>query len=452
MTRAAQRDVYTVARVNREARRLLEGGLPMLWVAGEISNLAMPASGHWYFTLKDADAQIRCAMFRGRNRGVRVRPQNGQQVIVRGRVSLYEPRGDYQLIAEHMTDSGEGALQRAYEELKAKLDKQGLFDTDIKSPLPTLPRRIGVITSPSGAVIRDIAHVLARRFPAVPVVIYPVPVQGDAAAPAIVQAIRTAEARAECDVLIIARGGGSLEDLWPFNEEAVAWSVFECPIPTVSAVGHETDVTICDFVADVRAPTPSAAAELVVPDRATLMAALRATDQRGRRALHRHLEQATQSLRHLTLRHRARHPGTIVQRMAQRVDDAERRLGQALTRTLTAKRHRLQRLGDQLLRQSPDRRLAALSARLASAGRALDQSMTTRVRRERARLDLASRALDTMGPQATLERGYAIVTKANDGRIANDAAQLSVGDQLDIRLARGTAGATVDATIKKSES
>ncbi|MEO1576118.1 MAG: exodeoxyribonuclease VII large subunit, partial [Pseudomonadota bacterium] len=234
------RDVYSVSRLNREARRLLEGGLPVLWVSGEISNLAMPASGHWYFTLKDADAQIRCAMFRGRNRQVRVRPQNGMQVIVRGRVSLYEPRGNFQLIADGMTDSGEGALQRAFEALKQKLAAEGLFDEAHKTALPDLPRHIGVITSPTGAAIQDILNVLKRRFPAIPVSVYPVPVQGDAAAPAIVAALRRAARDGRCDVLIVGRGGGSLEDLWAFNEETVARAVAACPLPIISAVGHET--------------------------------------------------------------------------------------------------------------------------------------------------------------------------------------------------------------------
>jgi len=446
VTTAANRDIYTVARVNREARRLLESGLPMLWVSGEISNLAMPGSGHWYFTLKDADAQIRCAMFRGRNRSVRARPQNGQQVIVRGRVSLYEPRGDYQLIAEHMSDAGEGALQQAFETLKVKLGAEGLFDTEVKRALPSLPRAVGVISSPTGAVIRDIVHVLRRRFPAVPVVLYPVPVQGDNAAPAIVQALALAQRRDECDVLVIARGGGSLEDLWPFNEEAVARAVFDCTIPTVSAVGHETDVTICDFVADVRAPTPSAAAELVVPDRAALLDAVTAGAARGQRALRRRLDTARQTLAHLVARHRGRHPGTILQRMAQRVDDAERRLHQALDASVLGKRHRIERLGHRLLRQAPDRRLDALHARLEVAARALDQRLAERLTRASARLNVASRTLDTIGPQATLERGYAIVTRTADGAIARCGAQLDAGDEIGIRLARGGARATVTAT------
>ena len=443
---ASKRDIYTVARVNREARRLLETGLPMLWVSGEISNLAMPASGHWYFTLKDQDAQIRCAMFRGRNRAVRHRPQNGQQVIVRGRVSLYEPRGDYQLIAEHMSDSGEGALQRAYEVLKRKLDGEGLFDADAKQDLPVLPRRIGVITSPTGAVIRDILNVLRRRFPGIPVLIYAVPVQGDAAPAAIVSALRRAEKDDDCDVLVLARGGGSLEDLWAFNDEAMARAVFACELPTVSAVGHETDVTICDFVADVRAPTPSAAAELIVPDRSTLQAGLDGLAQRGLRSLRRRLDTAAQQLDHLRARHALRHPGAILERMGQRVDTAERRLQRAIQQRLITARHRVQRATDGLMQRTPERRLDMLQARLQLAGQQLDQRIADRLGAARTQLDLASRTLDTIGPQATLERGYAIVTQGKQ-RIVRDGKTLVVGEAIDVRFAAGGAHATVNTAF-----
>ncbi|MGB7397419.1 MAG: exodeoxyribonuclease VII large subunit, partial [Candidatus Macondimonas sp.] len=263
--------VYSVSRLNREARILLEGGLPLLWVMGEISNFSQPSSGHWYFTLKDAQAQVRCAMFRNRNQGLGLRPQNGMQVQVRVRVSLYEPRGEFQLIAEQMQPAGEGALRLAFEALKARLAAEGLFDASLKRPLPAYPHTIGVITSPTGAALRDILHVLNRRYPLARVVFYPVPVQGVDAAPQIVQALRLAGERAECDVLILARGGGSLEDLWAFNEEIVARAVRACPLPVVSGVGHEIDFTIADFVADLRAPTPSAAAESVVPDGSDLL-------------------------------------------------------------------------------------------------------------------------------------------------------------------------------------
>ncbi len=258
--------IYSVSKLNREVRQLLESGIGQIWVQGEISNLARPSSGHWYFSLKDRDAQLRCAMFRARNGLCRFTPREGQAVIAYGRVSLYEPRGDYQLLIEHLDDAGLGALQRAFDELKARLAAEGLFATERKRELPLVPRRIGVITSPTGAAIRDVLHILARRFPAAAVLVYPVPVQGEAAAPAIVAALDLASARAECDVLILTRGGGSLEDLWAFNDERVARAILRCSIPVVTGIGHEIDFTIADFVADVRAPTPSGAAELVAPD------------------------------------------------------------------------------------------------------------------------------------------------------------------------------------------
>ena len=262
----ASENVLSVTELNRRARQLLEVHLSTVWVRGEISNLSMPSSGHWYFTLKDDKAQIRCAMFRGNNALLRFKPEHGMQVIARGRVSLYEGRGDYQLIAENLQVDGAGDLQIAFEQLKAKLEAECLFDEDFKQELPTLPKHVGVITSPTGAAIRDILSVFRRRFPAIKISIFPVPVQGVAAAPAIVRALQLANTQHDIDALILARGGGSLEDLWAFNEEIVARAVFASEIPVVSAVGHETDFTICDFVADVRAPTPSAAAELLSPD------------------------------------------------------------------------------------------------------------------------------------------------------------------------------------------
>src|SRR5271168_2194274 len=260
------RDIYSVSRLNREVRVLLERGFGGLWLEAEISNFARPSSGHWYFSLKDAAAQVRCCMFRQRNMLCGFAPLDGQKILVRARIGLYEPRGEYQLIIDHMEDAGLGALKRRFEELAAKLAAEGLFAPERKRPLPKLPRRIGVITSPSGAAIHDILHVLARRLAAIPVLLYPVAVQGAAAAAEIVAALNLAGRRAECDVLILARGGGSLEDLWAFNDEALARAIAACPIPVVSGVGHEVDTTIADFAADVRAPTPSAAAEMVVPD------------------------------------------------------------------------------------------------------------------------------------------------------------------------------------------
>jgi exodeoxyribonuclease VII large subunit len=265
---APAREIFTISQLNAQARMLLERGLGSVWLEGEISNLARPASGHWYFSLKDESAQVRCAMFRNRSMLVRFPVKDGARVLARGRVSLYEARGEFQVVIDHLEEAGEGALRRRFEELKRKLLAEGLFEATQKKPLPTLPSRIGVITSPTGAALRDILHILQRRFPAVPVLVYPVAVQGEAAPREIVQALQLADARRECDVLILARGGGSLEDLMAFNEESVARAIHACGIPIISGVGHETDVTIADFVADERAPTPSGAAERSVPDSA----------------------------------------------------------------------------------------------------------------------------------------------------------------------------------------
>jgi exodeoxyribonuclease VII large subunit len=291
------REIFTISRLNREARVLLERGLGSLWLEGEISNLSRPSSGHWYFSLKDEAAQVRCAMFRQRNLLVRFPVRDGSHVLARGRVSLYEARGEFQVVVEHLEEAGEGLLRRRFEELKARLGAEGLFDSRHKQPLPRLPGRIGVITSPTGAALRDILHILRRRFPAVPVLIYPVAVQGEAAPREIEQALRLASARRDCDVLIVARGGGSLEDLWAFNDEAVARAIFACPIPIVSGVGHEVDFTIADLVADERAPTPSGAAERVVPDRAEWLRGFALASQRVQSATRRRLNELRNDLR-----------------------------------------------------------------------------------------------------------------------------------------------------------
>ena len=276
----AGRDVYTVARLNREVRGLLEAGLPSIWIEGELSNFSRPASGHWYFTLKDEAAQVRCVMFRQRNQAIRVAPQDGMQVLLRARVGLYEPRGDFQLIVDHLEEAGEGVLRRRFEALKLALAAEGLFDAARKRELPRLPRCIGVVTSPSGAALRDVLQVLQRRFPAIPVLIYPVPVQGASAAREIAETLALADRRAEVDVLLLVRGGGSLEDLWAFNDESLARAIDHLTLPLISGIGHEVDFTIADFIADVRAPTPSAAAELAVPDSMALLAELAATTRR----------------------------------------------------------------------------------------------------------------------------------------------------------------------------
>src|SRR5579864_1069681 len=306
---APPREVYSVSRLNREVRTLLERGLGTVWVAGELSNFSQPASGHWYFSVKDRNAQLRCAMYRSKNVFVGFTPRAGMQVLLRGRISLYEAKGECQLAVEHLEEGGVGALRREFERLKAKLAAEGLFALERKRRLPRFPRRIGVVTSPSGAALRDILHVLARRYPPAAVLIYPAPVQGAAAVPALVAALQFASARAECDVLIVARGGGSLEDLWAFNDERLARAIHACALPVISGVGHEIDFTIADLVADVRAPTPSGAAELVVPDRQELLNTLRGMAERLVQSGRRELRTASQLLRNLRHRLHRTHPG-----------------------------------------------------------------------------------------------------------------------------------------------
>jgi exodeoxyribonuclease VII large subunit len=423
----ARRDIYSVARLNREARLLLESGLGTVWVQGEVSNFSRPGSGHWYFTLKDRDAQLRCAMFRQRNLLARCTPREGQLVLARGRVSLYEPRGDYQLLVEQLEDAGEGALQRAFEELRARLGAEGLFATARKRPLPPVPGRIGVITSPTGAAIHDILHVLAQRFPAAAVLVYPVPVQGAAAAPAIAAALDLASARAECDVLILARGGGSLEDLWAFNDECVARALARCGLPVVSAVGHETDVTIADFVADLRAPTPSAAAQLVVPDRRVWQQRLALLARRFESAMQRSLLEAASQLRTRRERLGRAHPGARLGQHAQRLDDLEQRLRRAFGTRLRATATQL---------EAQALRTAAAVERLRAAWQ---RSLTA----ARNRVELAARALQAVSPLRTLERGFAIMARPGGTPLVRRAAELRVGEDVEARLADGIVTARV---------
>src|SRR5688572_28257608 len=349
---SADRDVYTVSRLNREVRLLLEAGLPLLWLEGELSNFAAPASGHWYFSLKDGTAQVRCAMWRQRNSTVRFRPKEGMLLLARARVGLYEPRGEYQLIVEHLEEAGEGALKREFEKLKARLAAEGLFDAGRKRALPAVPRRIGIVTSPTGAAVHDILRVLRARFPAAGVVIYPTAVQGAAAVPEIVRAIETASRRAEVDVLIVARGGGSLEDLWCFNDERVARAIAASRIPTVSGVGHEVDVTIADFVADVRAPTPSAAALAAVPDKAAWLETLAQLQTRFAGAMGRALRTQMLALAGLAQRLQISHPGARLAQHTQRLDDLDLRLRSALRGNLLHERQRLENLSTRLWREN----------------------------------------------------------------------------------------------------
>ena len=436
-----ERQVWTVSRLNREVRRVLEDALPSLWVEGEVSNLARPASGHLYFSLKDEAAQVRCVMWRSSVARLGFVPANGMHLMVRARVGVYEPRGEYQLVVDFAEEAGEGALRRRFEALKAALKAEGLFDEAAKRPLPGLPKRIGIVTSPTGAAVRDIIHVLGRRFPAVPVLIYPVPVQGEGAAEQIAAALETASRRAECDVLILARGGGSLEDLWAFNEEVVARAIRACAVPVVSGVGHETDFTIADFAADRRAPTPSGAAELVVPDVAEWLGRLERDARRLGAAFSRDLTGKGRQLEYLTRRLARAHPGVRLKQHAQRLDELDARMRRALSGLLTARRDQLGRVSAELAAHAPGPRIQAARERVAGAQRRIAASARHALVLARSRCDSAVRALNAVSPLATLGRGYAIATRAEDGAILRDAAAVEPGEDIRVRLARGTLAA-----------
>jgi exodeoxyribonuclease VII large subunit len=440
----AERDIYSVSRLNREARALLEGGLPSVWIEGELSNFSRPASGHWYFTLKDEAAQVRCAMFRQRNLLVRATPRDGMQVLLRARVGLYEQRGDFQLIADHLEEAGEGELRRRFELLKQRLAAEGLFDAARKRPLPRLPRRIGVVTSPHGAALHDVLQVLRRRFPAVPVLIYPVPVQGAGAGAQIAAMLGLASRRAEVDVLLLVRGGGSLEDLWSFNEEAVARAIVASPVPVVVGVGHEVDFTIADFAADVRAPTPSAAAELVVPEAAAWSRELGVTLRRLGLALGRSLATRRDALQRANRQLARLHPAALIAQRIQRLDELHGRLGVALRTGLTARGQKLIALRAGLGGLTPATRIASLGQRMLHARARLDSAQRHGLAERRGRLQASMAALQAVSPLATLERGYAIVTLAADGTVLRDVTRAPAGSQIDAQLAHGRLRARVE--------
>jgi exodeoxyribonuclease VII large subunit len=437
------RDVYSVSRLNREVKMLLERGFGLIWLEAEISNLSRPSSGHWYLSLKDASAQVRCCMFRQRNMLCRFSVKDGQKVLVRARLGLYEPRGEYQLVIDHMEDAGLGALQREFEQLAAKLSAEGLFANERKRPLPRMPKRIGIITSPTGAAIRDILHVLARRFAAIPVLIYPVSVQGAAATAEICAAIATAARRADCDVLILARGGGSLEDLWAFNQEALARAMLASPIPIITGIGHEIDFTIADFCADVRAPTPSAAAEIIVPDAEEWLVSLRRISTRLQRALIRSMESRAQSLRWLAGRAALVSPTARLAQQSQRLDELEQRLSSAVGRSLAERRSAMNELRSLLWQASPIARVQGAASRQKLLLSRLRAAALNNLRRARERLTPLERTLKAVSPLATLQRGYAIVSSA-DGRILRDAAEAAPGSIIEARLAQGTLRAKVE--------
>lgn len=445
------REVFTPSQLNTLARDLLEGAFALVWVEAELCNVSRPASGHLYFTLKDARAQVRCALFKPKSQWLKFVPTDGIRVLARGRLTLYEPRGDYQLVLEHMEEAGEGALRRAFEELKAKLAGKGLFDAARKQPLPAFPRRVGVITSPGGAVVRDILSVLARRFPLVEVDVLPVPVQGATAAAQIAAMLRRADRSARYDVLLLARGGGSLEDLSAFNDEGLARTIAACVTPVVSAVGHETDFSLADFAADLRAPTPSAAAELLTPDRPDLAQRIGALRRSLHDRLQRQLREASQRSDRSALRLQVLHPRARLDALRQRHFQAQRRLHGAWAVLARARAVRIDRARAALAVEHPSRRLRPLRARLEQAAPRMRSALVRRLHADTLRLRGLARALDAVSPLATVARGYAVLRQAADGRLVHSITQVRSGDRLLGRVADGEIDLRVEVTTPLPE-
>lgn len=427
------KEVYAVSRLVREARAVLEGSFPLIWVEGEISNLAMPASGHIYFTLKDQAAQVRCAMFKMRNRQLRFTPKNGMQVLLRVRVTLYEGRGEFQLVVEHMEEAGSGALQRAYEALKHRLGEEGLFDQAHKKTLPTLPQTIGVVSSPDGAAVHDILTVLKRRFPVANVILYPVIVQGTESAKQIADAIMIANERQECDVLMITRGGGSLEDLWSFNDEKVARAIFSCAIPTISAVGHEIDFTIADFVSDVRAPTPSAAAEIAVPDGAELLLKIQNNFRRLNSLIMHRIKADNRHVLHL--KQRLPPPQAKIRQQMQSLDKLEQQLTRSCLYIINNKRQQLDYWSVRL--KHPQAEIEIQKNKVVHFSERLENSIQQKLQKYQLHLTQQIRTLSAVSPLNTLERGYSITTAAKTGKVVQNANEIELNQQINVRLQQG---------------
>jgi len=442
-----ERSVFSVSELNSAVARLLEQEFAWVWVEGEISNLATPASGHIYYTLKDAGAQVRCAMFRGRNRELKFRPENGSQVVVRCKVSLYEARGDYQLIVDRMEQAGAGALQKKFEELKQKLAAEGLFSEAGKQDLPEVPACIGVITSRTGAAIRDVLSVIARRFPSVPVKLFPVPVQGEESAPAICHALELAQQYGACDVLLLVRGGGSLEDLWSFNEESVARAIFNCSIPVVSGVGHEVDITIADFVADHRAATPTAAAESVTPDQQAWMQTLDWYQSRLQQLASERISRIGERLSWLRTRLTQQHPLANLQRLGQRVTDIDKRMRITMDYKIRAANDRMQHLHTQLLSCSPAIAIRNYRNNIERLQQQAQFNIKSVVEQRKSRLSTLASTLNAISPLQTLSRGYSI-TSSSDGQTITNTDSVSHNELINTRLHRGQLISRIEKIIK----
>ncbi len=432
---APSRDIFTVSKLNRLAKTILESEIGQIWLSAEISNFVAAASGHWYFTLKDQRAQVRAAMFKGSQRRVMQPPKNGDKVLVRASISLYEPRGDYQLIVEHLEPEGEGLLKQQFEQLKIKLSAEGLFAQQNKQPLPSDIRKVGVVTSATGAALHDILTVLNRRNPTLEVIVYPTQVQGNIATAQICQAIEIANVRNEVDVLIVGRGGGSLEDLWCFNEEALARAIFASQLPVISAVGHEVDVTIADFVADLRAPTPSAAAELVSRDRNEVLEGLNQLRQRLLQTMRTRFSALQQQLNHQEHRLQQQHPKRQLSAQYQRIDQLEMRLHSLMDKRLHLAQQFATNLRNRLQQRSPSNQLQRQQAKVEQLQQNLGYAMVSALKSQQARLGAAAKLLDTVSPLSTLARGYSISFKGDE--LLKSVSQLQPGDIITNRLTDG---------------
>lgn len=440
--------VLSVSELNRKVKTLLETNITLIWIEGEISNLSQPASGHWYFALKDERAQVRSAMFKGRNQFVRFKPKNGDLVRVRARVSLYEGRGDYQIIAEHIEDAGYGLLQRRYEELKEKLEEEGLFDQGFKKPIPTCPKRIGIISSSTGAALRDVLHVLKRRSPNTSVTIFPSSVQGEKAPDELIKALQIAEAQTKmkrCDVIILCRGGGSIEDLWAFNSEQLARVIFSAEIPIVSGVGHEIDFTITDFVSDLRAPTPSAAAELVSPDVQAQLKQLNDIRYRLENTFWQHFKTKIHQLE--LLASKLRHPGYAIEQWYQSLDQLYLRLSQAIKVLLTRDNQTFTSIEKRLLLNSPKNTIAQQRTKISTLSTNLRKLINSHIELKKGKAANAASMLDMVSPLSTIKRGYSIV-RDESGKIIKKTSDVREKQTLTITMTDGDLLATAQTNKK----
>ncbi len=453
LTPSPQPKVYSVSALTSAIKGLLEDKFPFIWLYGEISNFAIPRSGHYYFVLKDETAQINAVMFRGQNRQLKFMPENGMTVTGMGRIAVYEPRGAYQIILEYLEPHGVGAIQLAFEQLKKQLAAEGLFDESHKKKIPSPPSKIGVITSPAGAAIQDIIHILGRRFPTIPIEIAPVSVQGDTAASEIVAAFdlfrRQADAESAPDVIILARGGGSLEDLAAFNHEAIARAIFACPIPVVSAIGHETDFTIADFTADLRAPTPSAAAELVAPVKAELKRRIAELNNQVCAAIQRHLRSRRDRLNQVSTRLKS--PRARVQDTYMKLDDLNQRLARYMDNHVNRRRERLEGLIARLRLNHPGKQAKLLQGTLKQTNDRLIALTRNHLTNKRHRLQAAAARLNALSPLAVLERGYSITRAVTDKRIITDPDSVALNDQIDVRVARGNLTCRIERKKKNAQ-